>query len=199
MTRIDRQTQRRISKSVLWTERQSRGDSANPSYASAPGRLPLRYAMANADIEHNAKGTAKLATVNMQPSAPAFTAGTTDVLVVNPIQKVWNGALLMLGWMSFEAANSSEDNDRWVIMQAWSATRIRGITQGPDIAPGGTGTLGTITAINGTFNDPTASVFLPTAHVTVKTGNVAWAELRWNATTNTSRWEIYSADCPEAG
>lgn len=197
MTRIDKQTQRRISKSVLWTERQSMGSAITPGYDPSFGMLPLRYAMANADIEHNAKGTAKLAKVNMQPTAPVFTAGTTDVSVVNPIRKVWNGSLLMLAWMSFEAENDT-DTDRWVIIQAWSAQNIRGLVQTTDIAPGTTGTIASVTALDGTFTPATASVYLPTQHVTAKAGEVAWAHLVWNAGLNASRWELYSADCTEA-
>lgn len=128
---------------------------------------------ADADIEHNATGTCSVV------------GDTTDYQVFNGREKLWQGAEALIGWNKTSA--------RWQVVQAFSATRIRGTVQTSNITPGNTGTLGSLVPINGHFAPTTLSALLPTQHRPANVGMRAWAELVWTGTV--SQWQIYNADC----
>lgn len=129
---------------------------------------------ADADIEHAATGTCSVATVG----------DDTNYEVYNGRDKLWSGAEALIGW--------NKTKGRWQVVQAWSATRIRGTVQA-QINPGLTGTLTSVTALNGHFSPTTATVLMPTNHVQAKINMKAWAEIVWTGTE--SQWQIYAVDC----
>lgn len=197
MTRISQRQQKRITESVKWTERQTRGDARNPRWRHRDiGAMPL-ICFTQADIEHGESGPARFAEGDFDGFA-ASTDSDDDVTIYNARDKLWNGAQVLAVWPSFRLASGSTNDGTWLVMQAWSATRVRGVSQAA-IAPGTTGTLGTLKPLNGIFQPLTLSAFLPTAHVSIESGLAVWVELVFNATTGISRWEVYSADCIEAG
>lgn len=130
---------------------------------------------ADADIEHAATGTCSVATVG----------DDTNFEVYNGRDKLWSGAEALIGW--------NKTKGRWQVVQAWSATRIRGTVQTSNITAGSTGTLGSLVPINGHFAPTTATVILPTQYRPANVGMKAWAELVWTGTE--SQWQIYNADC----
>lgn len=134
---------------------------------------------ADADIEHAATGTCSIAIVDDE----------TDYEVYNPRDKIWTGAECAIIWNTTKS--------RWQVVQAWSATRIRGTVSGSTITAGGTGTLASVVPLNGHFTPTTvSSVRMPTTNQTAATGLKAWAELVW--TGSASEWQIYQVDCPGA-
>lgn len=104
--------------------------------------------------------------------------------VYNPGLKVWANSLALVQFLAVAKVRQP------VIIQSFAATRIRG-TAAEDIAPGTSGTINNVVPINGTFTPTTATVQLPTVHVTVKSGMPTWAELYVD-----NVWRVYSADCP---
>lgn len=190
MTLITPRTRNRIERAVLRVERLPVGQWRRP-----PGNRDLsaghpRLLFASEDIEHGQQGTCTIATGPMA----SLSAGTEEVEVWNMRQKIWSGALLMASWPTWDGEDET-GTEMWTCFHAWSATRIRGQATA-DIQPGATGTLNTLVPMDGTYGPATASVFLPTEHVVVKSGLPVWAELVFSGTT--SRWEVYSADCEEA-
>ncbi len=132
---------------------------------------------ADADIEHNATGTCSVV------------GDTTDYQVFNGRDKLWQGAETLIGWNKTSA--------RWQVVQAWSATFIRGTVTGSTIAAGATGSLGSVVAENGHFAPTTVSnVLNPNASgstLVATVGKRAWAKLVWTGTA--SQWQIYGVDC----
>lgn len=190
MTMIAPKTRQRIEAAVRRIERLSVGNAGGGIGVPDPGATHQVLLVASADIEHGAIGDAKLA----QGDAGDFEvySASDTYKIVNLRQKIWSGALVVATWASWRTT-AAQVESVWLAYHAWSATRIRGIAAAP-IAPGQTGNIGTIVPMDGTFSPVTAAVYLPTTHVTVKAGMVAWAELVYRPSTG-SRWEIYSADC----
>lgn len=128
---------------------------------------------ADADIEHAATGTCSVV------------GDTIDYQVYNGRDKLWQGAEALIGW--------NKTSGRWQVVQAWSATRIRGTVQA-QINPGLTGTLTSVLALNGHYPLTTATnVLMPTGFVQAKINMKAWAELVWTGAA--SQWQIYAVDC----
>lgn len=151
---------------------------------------------AQADIEHGDIGDVKHLSGPAIDQSLSLLSNDTAFKVYNPGPKVWAGADMFIRQFAMPGVDESNQS-KWYVVQAWSATRIRGIAAGT-ISPGGTGTINTITTEDGTYEPTTASVYLPTVHVTVETGVVVWASLVYRTLSSSSRWEIYSADCTEA-
>lgn len=186
------EARRRIASAVRWVEARPR--DIDTTYAPPARSIKHKLVRLQADIEHGKVGDVK------HLSGTAF-GQSVDVLsndvafkVYNPGPKVWSGADCIVAPLGLPGQDQT-NTAGWYIVQAWSATRIRGVVQTSTISPGQTGTIGTITTIDGTYSPTTASVFLPTAFVAAGAGKVAWAELVFRASTGTSRWEIYSVDC----
>lgn len=182
----------RIGRAVRWVERNR--SSRGPSRRAKNDFETIVWAIADEDIEHNSFGTVKRAK-GSGFDATSIDPGDDEFEAYNPGAKIWDGTRVFLQFGSL-AENSSTDS-KYMIMKAWSATRIRGKSDGA-ISPGSTGSLDSVVGIDGEFPPSTVSgVYLPTDHVTVTDNMSTWAEIRYQA-SGTSRWEIYSADCDEA-
>ena len=182
----------RISRAVRWTETQTR-DLETRRRRGSPAVFDQLVRL-QADIEHGKIGDAKRLGGPAIEQSLSVLSTEPSFKVYNPGAKVWSGADCLIAPFGLPDADITNQTT-WYIVQAWSATRIRGVVQTSTISPGQTGTIGTITTIDGTYSPTTASVFLPTAFVAAGAGKVAWAELVFRASTGTSRWEIYSVDC----
>lgn len=189
----NRAARARIDAAVKWVEaNRQRLNPLGRVDRQGPARMTPYAVIAAEDIEHGAFGGAHWSSASGWDSA--WVADTArEVEVYNPGPKVWSGAQLIVGPAALGGTDQG-DGQKLVILRAWSATRIRGLATG-QISPGATGSIGTLVTIDGHYAPAggTAPVYLPTAHVIVKSGKVAWAELRYRP--EGSRWEIYSADC----
>lgn len=175
---------------VLWVES---GTGTKWALIQFPFESPFKILYASTDCEHSASATFALAEgPNIQG---VFTASSDTVQVHNAIQRIWQGSICLACSADFRTA-STAPQDRLVIVQAWSATRIRGKSTGA-ISPGSFGTLDTLVPEDGHFSPPTLTGYLETENIGIAANVVCWAHLRWNSSTNTSRWELYSSDCPE--
>lgn len=145
---------------------------------------------ASEDIEHNAYGTVQLQeTISDNFYDDSLDDAGTSVEVYNPLAKVWNNSRMLVSKATLEGTD-----DAYNIVQAWSATRIRGVAVG-DIDAGSFGTVNDLKTIDGHYSASTLTAYLHTVSVNVAAGAVVWCELRWNDSTSQSVWEIYSADC----
>lgn len=156
--------------------------------------------IADADIEQGGSGNVKRASASNWNSWPSGV--DTAFKIYNPVlPKIWSGATILVIGASLKGP--TDEGLSMVAIKAWSATRIRGVAA-TGIAAGATGSLNSVQPLDGHFGATSASVFLPTAHVTIATGKVVWAELVRAETVNTpptfaaSRWEVYAADCDGA-
>ena len=184
---------KRISRAVRITEQRLYG--RRPDRQRRGGRAQqMTFAVAQEDIEHQSFGDVRLASAVTMDS-PKGTTGD-DISIFNPGSMIWEGSELLLVRATLAGVTDQADGIRWAVVQAWSATRIRG-TATAAIAAGATGTINNIETINGHYAPVggTATVYLPTAFVDVENGVVVWAELAWRDTLLASRWEAYSADC----
>lgn len=152
-----------------------------------PAHIPF-IAFAVNDVEHNTVGTFKIAT---GASFATAVAGTNTVSAHNPLAKIWKNSKVIIDRVELQ----EDDVQELAVMQAFSATRIRG-TAYTSISPGTTGTIDAVVEVDGHFDAATATVKLPTVEVAVVEDAVVWAELRYDTTSHLSAWEIYSADCP---
>lgn len=186
-----KQARARIDAAVKWVEaNRQRLNPLGRVDLKGPARMTPYAACATEDIEHGSFGDAKWAYASGWDSTWQVDVERT-FRVYNLGPKVWQNSPLIVGPAAIGGADQG-DGQQLVILRAWSATRLRGLASS-QINPGTTGVLHTLTLIDGTFAPATASVYLPTAHVAIKTGKVAWAELRYRP--EGSRWEAYSADC----
>lgn len=185
---FDRQSVQRIQSAVLTVEGWRRTREPRRG-RTRRGRFPTsQVVIATEDIEHNATGKAKIAEGTQWTGY--LTATGDEIDVYNPGPKVWNGSRLLIDHGALRDSGES----KWNIRQAWSATRIRGIATA-QISPESTETINSITPLDGHYSPATASVYLPTKHITVQSQMVVWAELVYRTATSSSRWEVYSADC----
>lgn len=153
---------------------------------------------AQADIEHGDVGDVKHLSGPAIDQSLSLLSNDTAFKVYNPGPKVWAGADLFIRQFAMPGVDES-NQAKWYVVQAWSATRIRGKAKGPaTITPGTSGQIETVTSADGTFPAEPITVYLPTEHVSIEAGVVVWAELVYRSISGTSRWEVYSADCPEA-
>lgn len=155
-------------------------------------QLPF-LAIADEDIERGHSGQVKLASADSFDSEPT----PSDILLLdkayNPFHlKIWEGASLLLTRACLAGTAPDVDASAWVIVQAWSATRIRGKTQS-GIAAGGTGVINVTQHIDGYYGLDIATVLLPTEFVSLEANRVVWAELTYGL--GISEWVVYSADC----
>lgn len=186
-----RQARARIDAAVKWVEaNRPRLNQLGRIDQKGPAQMVPYAAIAAEDIEHGSFGTISLASAGGWDSAWGSLA-SRDAEVYNLGPKVWSGANLLVGPAAI-AGTDQGDGHKLVILQAWSATRLRGVSTNP-ISAGGTGVVDTLTEINGHYGLTTASVYLPTVFVEVEAERVIWAELRYRP--EGSRWEAYSADC----
>ena len=180
-TRSIQQTVREFSR--FPKERDLDGPRNSPA-----GYLPMVVTAAE-DIEHDDNGTVNW-TTGAQLSATLSEDSSVQWDVYNPGLKVWDGATL---WIALSRLPRSARVE-WVILRAWSATRIRCTAPASGgLAAGGSGTCTSVTALDGHFSPTTATVYSWTTNVDVDASAKLLAELVWTGTV--SRWEIYSADC----
>lgn len=157
----------------------------------------VTYAIAQEDIEHDSFGDIKLATAASMDSS--YTAADDDIdEIFNPGPKIWAGSRILMERGTLAGTTDRQDTIKWIVRQAWSATRIRGLAV-TAISPGGSADLNTLAPVNGHYGAATANVYLPTAYVSINQGLTVWAELVYRSGTGVSRWEVYSADCQHAG
>lgn len=188
---FDRESARRIQNAVLTVEawRRSGGvPGGGRRQRQLAAALP-QVAVAVADIEHGAIGLVKKGEGSAFDSSVAPVGDELEAY--NPGPKIWGGSRLAIENWALRGAGV-----KWVVRQAWSATRIRG-TADATIPPGTSGALSDVLGLDGGFSSTTAEVLLPTAHVSIAAGMVVWAELVYVAANGSSRWEVYSADCDE--
>lgn len=187
---------RRINRAVKWVERHGKADTESNRVAWGDSGQQQRLVIAKADVEHGQSGTFQMA------SAPDYTTGWTALTspandefgAYNFRDKIWQGASCLI---SPAALADLDGGLGWVCAFAWSATRIRG-TSTAAIGPGVVGSLtsATTVALNGHYTVPaTVSVYNPTTFQTIDSGVKVWAELVYSASTASSRWEVYAADC----
>jgi hypothetical protein len=189
MTRIDKRSQDRIRKAVLWVEKNKRPEKTRPQPNPRRGPSNPWLAVAYADIDHNNTGEARVAF----GETGFFSTSAEEITVYNPGLKVWSGSELLLVYPSW--TSEVPEFDVWYIARAWSATRIRGIAAA-DISPQASGSLNNVVSLDGHFSPTTASVFLPTTEIAIQAGFAVWAELVYGEDPSPySRWEVYSADC----
>jgi hypothetical protein len=200
LTKISKRWQSRIIDTVRWKERQPLARQRQAEFGTAPGSGYPTLVIASADIEHDQVGACRIAKGEWDPAL--FVAGDAvdELQVFNGREKIWSGSRVLAVWPSFRWLSPADEpiTGIWMAQTAWSATRIRGVASAA-IAAGATGTIGSVQPINGHYASSNATVFMPTAFVSVESDVVVWAELAWDAVTKLSRWEVYSADCQEAG
>lgn len=185
----DSVTRRRIKAGLQLIERKRTGSTDVNSWR--PPISQFVWAIADEDIEHDTKGD-----VNRGEGASyeaTLTAGEAITDVYNPLPKIWDGSRLLMFYAALATAGDGEAA-RWVVANAWSATRIRGVASAA-ISPGATGTIDTVVTMDGHYGQTTAQVYLPTTYVSIDSGLAVWAELRYVDAATGSRWEVYSADC----
>ena len=195
ISELARADESRVAMSVRFTEAWPRDNALRPGELRARTRSPLvpLVAFADEDIEHDSFGTIQLGTGD--DFDQTVTADSDKQYeAYNPGLMVWNGARLLV----LPAGLSNGAGQKWQILHAFSATRIRatapagGITAGTDVSIDRT----TITALNGEYSptsDPDA--FLETIDLDVQGSATIWCELTWVETASESRWEVTSADC----
>lgn len=145
-------------------------------------------AIAREDIEHNAVGEVEFANGSAF-DMDAWTGNGSRDEAFNPGPRVWNGSNLIIGKVELDGADAA-----YCILRAWSPTRLRG-TAINAILPGQIGTVNALYPIDGAFTPTSVQAFLPTTYVEVAQGMTVWMELVYRASTDSSRWEIYSSDC----
>ena len=190
---FDKQSQRRIARTVIKNEKQGKtfgikNDLFLP--VNSNNRLLTRFVEATADIEHNDFGTADILKASDFDSSKTADS-TTQFSVYNPGPKVWQGSTLLI--MPLQMGDTA--HNKYGIVQAWSATRIRATAPAGGITAGGSGTLSSIVPLHGNFIHATTTAHLLTSSVDVGASEEVWAELVYLSSTGASRWEIYAADC----
>lgn len=186
------EARRRIAAAVRWVEARPR--DALTTVPTPARTIKHKLVRAQADIEHGQVGQVKhLSGVAFGQSVDLL-SNDTAFKVYNPGHKVWSGADCIVAPIGLPGQDQTNQAG-WYIVKAWSATRIRGKTTGA-ITHGQTGTIDNITTIDGTVSFASTSVYLPTDVKDVTANLLVWAELVFRTSTNTSRWEIYSGDCP---
>jgi hypothetical protein len=182
----------RIARSVQYTEaalNQARVNRNNRPPVAAMDRL-VRL---QEDIEHRSSGQSKVLGGNAVDSALSEQDEYSEIEVWNPGRKVWSGSDAIIRRVACPGATADKQS-AWYIVQAWSATRLRGTTTGA-VGANDTGTLTVVQPIDGTFEPTTVQFYLPTNFVEVGSLMVVWVELVYRPGIGTSRWEAYSADC----
>lgn len=182
----------RISRAVRWTETQVRERRPNPRRGAQP--IFHQLVRLQADIEHGKVGDVKRLAGPAIDQSLSLLSTEASFKVYNPGPKVWSGSDCLIAPFALPDEDITNQTN-WYIVQTWSATRIRGKTTAI-INPGQTGTINTITAIDGTVSFTSTSVYLPTEIKAVTANLLVWAELVYRPISSTSRWEIYSGDCP---
>lgn len=142
------------------------------------------------DIEHDAFGFARRAKGDMMALPKSVDSGTLSEFVYNFGPRAWAGSLVMCERFSLAGAEPG-DGVAWGITQAWSATRIAGIAT-TDITAGGSGTLSSVSGVDGPYPYGTASITLVTSNVSATAGQKIWADLVH--TPSGSRWYGYHVD-----
>jgi hypothetical protein len=195
---FDRRASDRIVETVLWADQYRRRDRPLSPTRSVPvTKNQKQFAILQDDIEHGQFGPAIIASATSYDATLQPLTGADPVDVYNPGPKAWSGATVE--WqMGAIAQPDTGQGQRPTILTAWSATRIRGLAAA-DIDPGQSGIINSVVPINGHYGPVSATVFLPTAHVSIKQGLVVWAELRYDETSGFSFWDVYSADCDPGG
>lgn len=157
-------------------------------------------AFASEDIEHAKSGEVVLAEIDTESKITEITEPTDDQkrTAWNYGSKIWKGSMVLIQAVGVAPVDSDalEQARQFMAVHAFSATRIRAKTT-EAINHGESGTVSGIVPLNGHYapESATAEVHLKTEFVNVKAERVVWAELVYDATTELSRWEAYSADC----
>lgn len=186
----NRPARRRIQRSVEFAERGQRWPGRARRAAQAQ---PSRMVILSEDIEHNNSGNAKKASGITWDST--LSPIGDEITVFNPWHKLWKGspALVQHGSLA-DTDPQSDPGLRWLIRQAWSATRLTGFAT-TSILPGETRTLDQLETMDGYFEPPTVEAFLPTTYSEIASGSIVWAELKYDEGSGASLWQIYAADC----
>ena len=179
----------RIVETVREWERYPKDRAESQLPTNAPTSLPLLVTAAE-DIEHDSFGDVNW-TYGDDFDQTLTEQSTRQFEVYNPGLKVWDGARLLV--MHCRLPRSGRN--RWNIIHAWSATRIRCTAPAGGIAAGGSGTCTSPTDANGYFGFTTLTVYLWTSSVAVQASEELLAELYWDSTATASRWRVYSSDC----
>ena len=184
---FDRQSESRISRTVQEWERFPRERQVGGNNLPVSVGLP-QLAIAGEDIEHFDFGDVYYA------SGSAFdgtiTEDNTKIFSAwNPGLMIWDGATVILQHCRLPKSGKNQ----WVIIGAWSATRIRCTAPSGGIPAGTSATCTSVTALNGYYSPTSTTVYSWTSNVDVGTSEKLLAELVW--TGSVSRWEVYSADC----
>lgn len=185
---FDERSRQRISRSVKWTERQVE-PAGSRARKRIVGALPI-VAFAAGDIDHNDTADVELATGDSFTDPGVAGEPAETITVYNPGLKVWEGSRMII--LPCRLLDSEENE--WVIMRAFSATRIRGTAPAGGIAAGASGLLTSAVGLDGHYEITTATAHLKTSDVAVQASKTTWAELTWDA-TNGSEWHVYQADC----
>lgn len=183
---FDRQSVQRIQRAVLAVEKWPQTRQP-PAPLARAGRFSMpQVCLAAEDIEHDSFGSVILGEGSAFDSLLTAT-GRTVGNVYNPGPKVWSGSRVSIENWALRLA----DRRRLCIQHAWSATRITG-TAAANISPGGTGTLNSVSPLDGHFGPSSVSAYLSSGAEQVDSGTVVEANLAYRESTSSSRWEIYS-------
>lgn len=147
-----------------------------------------QFAIADEDIEHGDFGDVSYASGSTFDGT--LTPNTSRLFnAYNPGKKVWDGATVLLQHCRLPQSGKNQ----WVIVQAWSATRIECTAPAGGITAGNFGICGTITALDGHYGYATASVTNWTTSLDIGGSEVLRAELDFRSSF--SNWYVYAADC----
>ncbi len=178
---LDIRSFERLADSVRWTEQQFTARAEHPGGEFAARVAVPVLAVASEDIEHNTFGDASLST----GSFTSTSATSREIEVYNPGLKVWDTSDILVRLVGIPGTSSQ----KYVILQAFSATRLRG-TASSTIAPGSSGTLTSVDAINGMSPGSTVTVKnLTGSGVTISSGDLVAADLCWDiSSSGVSEW-----------
>lgn len=186
------EARRRIAAAVRWVEARPR--DIDTTYSPPARSIKHKLVRAQADIEHGKVGQVKHLSGVAFGQSVSLLSDDVAFNVYNPGPKLWSGSDCIVAPIGLPGQDQT-NTAGWYVVQAWSATRIRGKTTAI-INPGQTGTINTITPIDGTVSFTSTSVYLPTEIKAVTANLLVWAELVYRPISSTSRWEIYNGDCP---
>ena len=190
---FDRRSSQRIAASVLTTEKGGRTTKQSLGranlVATSAAEVPL-LVVANAAVEHNASGTFNLATGGLSVNDPVQENTNLTFDAWNPGQLIWENSHCLI----MPARANGADGNKFVVLKAWSATKIRGFSPVGGITAGSSGTCTSIEGVDGHYNATTATCHLYTANIDVEASMRIYAQL-YKPSGSASRWEIYAADC----
>lgn len=120
MTRISRRAQKRITESVLWTERASRGAAKNPGWGQRQISPVPMLVVAQEDIAANAAGTCRIVEGTFSSGASASAADNVECYNIGAA--ITTGTKVLAHWASFRWSSASPIDGTWLISMGGGST-----------------------------------------------------------------------------